>query len=163
MADITKLKQTRGTIKGTLTNIKKFADERVNEPPELIVVNREQIETRLDKLEKAWNEFHDVNDSIAVGSGVSQQTEVDAFEDSFYETEAILKRLLKARKPSVITNQENNCKANRTFFDEDKLGLHSDVRLPRIQIESFAGVILNGLHFTTNTLRQYITMNHFQA
>lgn len=139
MADVTKLKQTRGTIKATLTNIKKFADEKVHELPENQVVNQEKIETRLERLEKAWREFHEINDLITITSSVDQQADVDVFEDTFFETEAILKRLLKARVPSLALIHEGNTLANKTLFDLDRSQLHGEIRLPRIQIEAFSG------------------------
>ena len=133
MTDLQGLIKKRGMVKATLTNIKKFTDKFGCDSTQ--AVNVEQLETRIERLNESWKEFHDIEYQIMLID--ENSTESDEFEDRFYEIKAVLKRLLNVRNPS-FTYAANNSNttdthAERSFFQT------SELRLPRILIEQFGG------------------------
>lgn len=140
MADVAGLIKKRGSIKATVTNIKKFTDRIAVDQEAGQAVNKEQLETRLEKLKEAWVEFHDVENQLSLYP--DQYLESEDFENKYYDTMAVLKRMLNIRSPSVVVqaSSNHNVSLSRGIYDGDRSAfIGADIRLPRVAIEPFYG------------------------
>ncbi|XP_062557415.1 uncharacterized protein LOC134222287 [Armigeres subalbatus] len=107
-------------------------------------VNQGQVQSRLDKLEATWDDFHELQEEIYEldGKGEYEQEANNAyaeFETQYYELRASY--LEKLAPPAPIPNMDNSIRNNSA------LGLHTGVRLPQISLPEFDGDFKGWLSF----------------
>lgn len=114
-----------------------------------------QVQSRLDKLEAAWDEFQDLQEEICeldTKGEAEQETNFAyaAFEKQYYEVRAALLGKL-ANDPQPVGGSPDY-----TFRNNSALGMHTGVRLPQISLPEFDGDYKGWLCFKST----YISLIH---
>lgn len=103
-----------------------------------------QVQSRLDKLEAAWEEFDELQEQICeldTEGELEQETNnaYAVFERQYYEIRAaLLAKLAPAQPAPNLDNSIRNTSA---------LGMHTGVRLPQISLPEFDGDYKGWLSF----------------
>ncbi|KAI5637669.1 hypothetical protein NE865_09652 [Phthorimaea operculella] len=114
---MTKLKATRGQLKGTVTRMETF----VNNPVSISSATTEMLETRLEKLHFAYNEYEKVQ--VEILSISEDDEDVSTMEGKYFDVVSKLKANLKRLQSTESQRSESV----------------STSKLPSIEIPIFTG------------------------
>lgn len=152
MSEVAELKTKRGRLKGSITKLKTFAENIPNERKTL-----EDLESRLELLEKLFVEFIVIDDKL---STLEVPSEFSEYEDKYLAVKPLLLHEIKTlRAAQVSQNAEGHSPPvedlnstmsrlfdqQRTFFDTitNHSSAHErsslEIRLPKINIQPFSG------------------------
>ena len=127
MSELAALKRQRSCNKGKLTTIIKFAREAD------INTSMEQINVRLNRVEKLMQEFTDL-ERLILEIDENEPTD-EVYEENYYNAIAGLTTLIRKKNDAAtVSSPSFDTSQNATQF-----GARSEVKLPKIHIPSFSG------------------------
>ena len=149
MADLNKLIQQRGKVKGSLTRFANFLNKGNYSTTEL--------KSRLDKIDNLWEEFDVVQSEIEIldPDQPDQEIEREEFENSFFKYTALAKEHTAGPTPASTIKITYN----------DAFDSHTNIKLPTVNLPAFSGDYQDWLSFfqTFNALiHEDINLNNIQ-
>ncbi|XP_071578820.1 uncharacterized protein [Temnothorax nylanderi] len=103
------LRKARGYTKSKLTRLRKEALQAANEDD--VGFDKEQAETRLEKLEEIYNGFENIQKQLLENLGgltADDIAEEELFEGKYFEVKAILKRFIKQTSTEGAASQNTD-------------------------------------------------------